>query len=186
MCISGATFDENDETITHQLVDRPSLDKQYISRYYVQPQWVFDSVNKGELLPEQQYFMGAVLPPHLSPFIDPARDQQYIPPEERAPYDQEALEAQHLQDQKQIAHGQPEAEAPEQAAKMSVSVGEVHREVPWEASRQERQEYRLREKMVKKKHKKLYKSMMEGKTKRAKEIWLLRKKRRLHDQQQAH
>lgn len=30
----GATFDEKDETITHQIVDRPHMDKQYISRYY--------------------------------------------------------------------------------------------------------------------------------------------------------
>lgn len=29
----GSTFEENDETITHQIVDRPNLDKQYISRY---------------------------------------------------------------------------------------------------------------------------------------------------------
>lgn len=28
----GATFDESDESITHQIVDRPSLGKQYISR----------------------------------------------------------------------------------------------------------------------------------------------------------
>lgn len=39
--------------------------------------------------------------------------------------------------------------------------------------------------MVKNKHKKLYKSMMAGKKERAKEIWLLRKKRRLHDERQA-
>lgn len=31
----GATFDENDETITHQIVDRPSMNKQYISRYCI-------------------------------------------------------------------------------------------------------------------------------------------------------
>lgn len=30
----GATFDEKDETITHQIVDRPSMDKQYMSRYH--------------------------------------------------------------------------------------------------------------------------------------------------------
>lgn len=29
----GSTFDENDETITHQIIDRPLVDKQYISRY---------------------------------------------------------------------------------------------------------------------------------------------------------
>jgi pescadillo protein len=28
----GATFDESDESITHQIVDRPSMGKQYISR----------------------------------------------------------------------------------------------------------------------------------------------------------
>lgn len=67
---------------------------------------------------------------------------------------------------------------------MSVSTGEIYKEVPWEKNRQEKQEYRLREKMIKNKHKKLYKSMMAGRKERAKEIWLLRKKRRLHDEKQ--
>lgn len=31
LCI-GSTFDVSDETITHHVVDRPSLDKQYINR----------------------------------------------------------------------------------------------------------------------------------------------------------
>lgn len=79
---AGATFNEDDETITHQIVDRPSMDKQYISRYYVQPQWVFDSVNAAQLLPVERYLLGVVLPPHLSPFFDPTRDQRYKPPEE--------------------------------------------------------------------------------------------------------
>lgn len=60
--------------------------------------------------------------------------------------------------------------------------GEVYKEPSWEKKNLERQEFKLREKMVKKKHRKLYKSMMEGKRQRAKEIWLLRKKRRLHDE----
>nr|KAG5697156.1 hypothetical protein BaRGS_015291 [Batillaria attramentaria] len=77
---SGATYQESDETITHQIVDRPSLSKQYMSRHYVQPQWVFDSVNAKQLLPVEDYFMGAVLPPHLSPFVE-EQDGDYVPPE---------------------------------------------------------------------------------------------------------
>lgn len=82
----GSTFDESNETITHQIVDRQRMDKQYISRYYIQPQWIFDSINARELLPVEKYFIGKVLPPHLSPFVDKERDetQQYIPPEEKA------------------------------------------------------------------------------------------------------
>uniref|UniRef100_A0A182J5W8 Pescadillo homolog n=1 Tax=Anopheles atroparvus TaxID=41427 RepID=A0A182J5W8_ANOAO len=76
----GATFDESDETITHQIVDRPSVGKQYISRDYIQPQWLFDSVNQRKLLPTNKYFIGAVLPPHLSPFN--RDDVLYLPPEE--------------------------------------------------------------------------------------------------------
>lgn len=89
---TGATFDETDESITHQIVDRPSVEKQYISRYYIQPQWVFDCVNTRELLPVHKYFIGEVLPPHLSPFVDKDRDQQYIPPEEKALYDSTYME----------------------------------------------------------------------------------------------
>ncbi|XP_050508796.1 pescadillo homolog [Diabrotica virgifera virgifera] len=207
----GSTFNEDDECITHQIVDRPSMEKQFISRYYVQPQWVFDSVNARDLLPVQKYFMGEVLPPHLSPFIDKERDQQYIPPEARALYNENELEEQHMKDETQgtenIDDNEEESEGEDEEdnhedneseeegtdqeestkskkPKLSVSTGEVYKEIPWEKDRQERQEFRLREKMVKNKHRKLYKSMMEGKKQRAKEIWLLRKKRRLHDEKE--
>lgn len=65
---------------------------------------------------------------------------------------------------------------------MKVQSGKIVKEEPWEKDRQERQEFRLREKLVHNKHRKLYKSMKKGQEDRAKAIWLLRKKRRLHDE----
>lgn len=61
----------------------------FFSRYYVQPQWIFDSVNAKELLSVEKYLIGCVLPPHLSPFSNNQHDQTYIPPEERALMDPE-------------------------------------------------------------------------------------------------
>lgn len=75
----GWTFKESDETITHQIVDRPNVNRTYLSRYYVQPQWVYDCVNARMFLPIQDYFPGVALPPHLSPF-DIVTDL-YVPPE---------------------------------------------------------------------------------------------------------
>lgn len=207
----GATFDESDESITHQIVDRPSIGKQYISRYYVQPQWIFDSVNARELLPVDKYFLGAVLPPHISPFIDKTREQ-YIPPEERAledpslaainaddddseeeevveKKDEEGDKGQMLIDEETEKANETEIQEKdsireEKKKHMSVSTGTVAREDPTEKNRQERQEYKLREKMIKKKHRNLYRSMMKSKAERGKEAWLLAKKRRLHDEQE--
>ncbi|KAK7088545.1 pescadillo homolog [Littorina saxatilis] len=76
----GATYQESDESITHQVVDRPKLATQRFSRCYVQPQWVLDSVNARKLLPAKDYFVGAVLPPHLSPFVE-EQEGDYVPPE---------------------------------------------------------------------------------------------------------
>lgn len=56
--------------ITHQIVDRPKVASKVAGRTYVQPQWVFDCLNKSELLPVSQYAPGETLPPHLSPWGD--------------------------------------------------------------------------------------------------------------------
>ena len=80
---SGATFDEDDQTITHQIVDREEITNKILNRYYIQPQWVYDSVNARLLLPVENYFIGEVLPPHLSPFIEESPND-YVPPEKEA------------------------------------------------------------------------------------------------------
>ncbi|KAI2597319.1 pescadillo ribosomal biogenesis factor 1 [Homo sapiens] len=79
LCI-GATYDVTDSRITHQIVDRPGQQTSVIGRCYVQPQWVFDSVNARLLLPVAEYFSGVQLPPHLSPFVT-EKEGDYVPPE---------------------------------------------------------------------------------------------------------
>ncbi|PON84254.1 Pescadillo [Trema orientale] len=66
----GAPYDENDDDITHQIVDRPSQTRKILSRDYVQPQWIYDCLNARIILPTEGYLVGRVPPPHLSPFVD--------------------------------------------------------------------------------------------------------------------
>lgn len=68
---------ETDPAITHHIVDRPLehlrkvvqlSDGQLLTREYIQPQWVLDSLNAAKLLPIAPYNPDKMLPPHLSPF----------------------------------------------------------------------------------------------------------------------
>jgi pescadillo protein len=86
------THDEKDSRITHQIVDRPPLPESALptvpdgsnegraggripGRTYVQPQWVWDSINEGKLLRPDLYAPGATLPPHLSPWVKQSRGE---------------------------------------------------------------------------------------------------------------
>jgi len=74
----GSPFEHTEQTITHQVVDKDHQKHQYLSREYVQPQWIFDSINEKILLPISEYAPTTKCPPHLSPFVD---DKQvgYVP-----------------------------------------------------------------------------------------------------------
>ncbi|KAH6672258.1 Pescadillo N-terminus-domain-containing protein [Halenospora varia] len=108
------THNELDPAITHQIVDRPPLimdpedepqadDNQTAQRVrpgsrvpgriYVQPQWIWDSVNDEELKRPDLYAPGAQLPPHLSPFVQKVRGQ-YDP---SAPLNEQEREGEELE-----------------------------------------------------------------------------------------
>lgn len=74
----GSPIQEHDESITHQVVDRPTQGHRFLTRQYVQPQWVFDSANYRIMMPVDLYAPGKVPPPHLSPFVD-NEEEGYTP-----------------------------------------------------------------------------------------------------------
>ncbi|KAK7999866.1 hypothetical protein PG990_012466 [Apiospora arundinis] len=105
------TTNPEDPSITHQIVDRPIIqaaqdgngdnqtaqklgpNQRIPGRIYVQPQWVWDSVNDEELKRPDLYAPGAQLPPHLSPFVQSTHGgyDPTIPLEDQEP-EEEALQ----------------------------------------------------------------------------------------------
>jgi pescadillo len=66
--------------VTHWVIDRPAVTgTRVMSVEYVQPQFVFDSINAGVLLPPALYGPGVKIPPHLSPFVGDEEDGGYRP-----------------------------------------------------------------------------------------------------------
>ena len=52
---------EGSKSITHQIIDRDmNIRKIYKNREYIQPQWVYDSLNNLFLLPTTPYAPGKV------------------------------------------------------------------------------------------------------------------------------
>lgn len=196
----GATFQSEDNSITHQIVDRPkdTLDMKHINRFYVQPQWVFDSINRRSLLEVHKYFVGEALPPHLSPFIsEERRVGDYIPPEEKEMMglnekkeilqeekeddsEEESDEEEDVEEEEEVEESEEEEE---EKKNMKVEKGKPEKVDKDEvAKKMEDEEYRLRVMMIKKKHRGLYKSMMKARKKRVNESKQLERKRKIHDE----
>lgn len=198
----GATFAEEDNTITHQIADRSqeTLAKSHLGRYYVQPQWVFDSLNRRERIAEKDYALGETIPPHLSPFIAERRIGDYVPPEEKKLMDgakeeeEEEVEEEESEDEEEDEDEEDDGEESddeeesgdkENAAEdvMSVEAGKAEKIDLDELSKDmEDEEYKLRVMMIKKKHRGLYKSMMKGRKRRTNEAKGMEKKRKEHDE----
>ncbi|XP_054168334.1 pescadillo-like [Oppia nitens] len=189
----GSTFDENDETITHQIVDREEIKSKYMNRFYIQPQWVFDCINAQILLPVQQYFIGAKLPPHLSPFVTES-EGEYVPPERLAlkKLQSNEFESNDNEDEKELQESDEEIPEPKPKKKktdneskdneMSVRPGLVVKEDKERLRKQqESEEKRLAVLMIPKKKKKLYSKIMFGKKRSVREAEKLKTKRKEYD-----
>ena len=116
------TSDERDPSITHQVVDRPIASVPFTSednvrnedaiknsktlppgtrvprRTYIQPQWIWDSVNAGELMRPDLYGPGALLPPHLSPWVKP-KSGEYDP---KVPLQEQQKEGEDLSEEEEV------------------------------------------------------------------------------------
>uniref|UniRef100_H3G5V8 Pescadillo homolog n=1 Tax=Phytophthora ramorum TaxID=164328 RepID=H3G5V8_PHYRM len=112
---AGSPFDEKSLRITHHIMDRPHQGHRYFNREYVQPQWVFDSVNNGVLLPLTRYVPGAELPPHLSPFVND--DQEGYTPEYRKELEKLKSASQVLREQEEAYAADLKAELDSKAEK---------------------------------------------------------------------
>lgn len=190
----GSTFDESDETITHQIVDREDIPSKYMNRYYIQPQWVYDCVNARVLLPVQQYFIGTTLPPHLSPFVEES-EGDYVPPEKIAIRKMQSLEeevdseqsdseivANKKEERHQYRKNKKNTEVEDRS--MAVRPGSLMIEDKEKIERQQKdEEKRLAVLMIPKKKKRLYSKIMFGKKRKAKDAQKFRNKRREFDNQ---
>jgi len=193
----GATFSEEDDRVTHQISDRESIPNKKLGRFYVQPQWIFDSINRRMKLNEKDYALGETLPPHLSPFITDRRIGDYVPPEEKALLEKkekkeeneeeeedEEDEEEEEEDNEDLEEDDEEDE--EESEKAEVKEGKKEVVNKEEAKKEEESEqFRLREMMIPNKHRGLYQSMMKNRKKRTNESKFLERKRQKWEEENA-
>jgi len=189
----GSTFTEKDDGITHQLIDRPSINNQRLDRHYVQPQWVFDCVNSKQLVPVNDYVPGGMLPPHLSPFVE-EQEGDYIPPERKQMLEREKellrteASGEEEDDDEEEASDEKTEKETEKVTKPKKKAGnkrkraEESKEVVEEdGDGLNAEEKKLALMMLPKKKKALYDKIMHSKKKKASHARKLEEKRTQHD-----
>merc|ERR1712226_1804303 len=170
----GATHGESDETITHQVCDRPTVSDKVLGRFYVQPQWIFDSINRRERRGEADFALGETLPPHLSPFVAERRIGDYVPPEQRVL--EEGVKEGNKEEEK-------EDDVKKDDSSMGVKIGTMTKlDEDHDRKMIEDEEYKLRVMMIKKKHRGLYRDMMRNRKKRMNEAMNKERKRKAWDE----
>jgi pescadillo protein len=168
------------DTITHQIVDRPVLKSKVAGRTYIQPQWVFDCINKAELLSVSKYAPGETLPPHLSPWGDAGgydpealnaaqgstgaegeAENEDENEDEDEDEDEKEVEAEDEDEEDEDLKLQKELEAEAAGVKFS-EAGEKPKKPKGKKRSAEDEEKELKMIMMTNKHRKLYKKMQYG------------------------
>jgi len=210
------THDPLDPRITHQVVDRPPMvalpagpddDTEMAGqvtarhtagrvpgRIYIQPQYVWDCINAGKLLKTDVYAPGAMLPPHLSPWVKvdsngydptvPAVDENGDVENDMdvdvgsGEEDGSGSEAEAAEE----AAGGSEAEESEvEAAPLDANSSKKDKKRKSELSKKDREEEEQKEMakmMMPRKKRKLYEKMIYSNNKKDEEAKNLRKKRK--------
>jgi len=179
------SVDITDKRITHVITDRDIKFVQVLpNREYIQPQWVYDTVNNKVLLPIQDYAPGKALPPHLSPFVEGKEDGGYKP-ERQVQLEKirgEAIEEEEEQEQQTVPKRKPERDGDEEEDE------EDEEEEGYDAAKeldrlkknkksQEAEMKKLGESMMTKGKKKMYNMIQNGKEKQQAKASVLTAKR---------
>lgn len=184
--------------VTHQICDRPSINNKVPGRTYIQPQWIFDSINNAKLVSASEYVPGETLPPHLSPWGDGAG---YDPEaavsggeEESESEDEDVVvkpgdEDQEDEEEDDVFAQQKELEKESAGITFSEATKKDKKKVTAAKKRtqvdQEKEEKDLKMMMMSNKQKKLYKKMQYGIDKKEQRSDDLKKKKRKIEQTKA-
>lgn len=190
--------------VTHQIVDRPVLKNKVAGRTYIQPQWIFDCINKGELVPANKYLPGEALPPHLSPWgdaigydptapVDEGEEEESESESENEDQveeeDQEVVAGEEDDDDDEELQAQKELELEAQGIKYS-ETSEADKDVNKSKNKkrkvdEEEEERKLKMIMMSNKQKKLYKKMKYSNAKKEEQAENLKKKKKQIAKQKA-
>lgn len=173
-------------TITHQIVDRPKVASKVAGRTYIQPQWVFDSINKGELVPVGEYAPGETLPPHLSPWGDsgnynpnePVVANEESESEEEVEEDEQPDADEDEEEEDEDLKEQKELELEAAGVQYSEVASEPKKKSKKSKKSAEDEEKELKTIMMTNKQKKLYKKMQYGIDKKESRVEQLAKKKK--------
>ncbi|KAJ8322693.1 mRNA-binding ribosome synthesis protein nop7 [Batrachochytrium dendrobatidis] len=192
---SGSPYQISDSCITHHVCDRPVQTvgqlpigvERFESREYIQPQWVYDSVNAGRLIKTAGYHPGDTLPPHLSPFVS-VEEGDYIP-EQDMDVDAEVAVAE-VEDLEATSQAELEAEAAgvqfsnydkasvPHAKNAALTVADKKKSMLTETEQEDREAKELAKNMMSKRDKKLYDGIQKRKEKKAEHVEILKNKKR--------